>query len=196
MDIVHEGRSKGNKPMLTALSTPVYMIPGPLPLSPSLLGEGSFCCYIDQMFDDFLDHMEGTGIIRREDLPAGRSAPQKRCRRCPFGIYRAMMLWIAPGRRPGAERRSMTEWTVVSVLIAVAGSFLAVGRPVIALNSTITKLQTMVESLAKKTDEYRSSNSQSHRRIFETLEKHDGRIMRLEVKDLHEKEDRSFGSRS
>lgn len=90
----------------------------------------------------------------------------------------------------------MTEWTVVSVLIAVAGSFLAVGRPVIALNSTITKLQTMVESLVKKTDEYRLSNSQSHRRIFETLEKHDGRIMRLEVKDLNEKEDRSFGSRS
>jgi len=96
----------------------------------------------------------------------------------------------------GAERRIMTEWTVVSVLIAVAGSFLAVGRPVIALNSTIIKLQTMVERLVKETDEYRASNSQSHRRIFETLEKHDGRIMQLEVKGIHEKEDRSLRSRS
>ena len=38
------------------------------------------------------------------------------------------------------------EWTVVTVLVALVGLFVTVGRPVVELNRSITRLTTMLET--------------------------------------------------
>lgn len=39
------------------------------------------------------------------------------------------------------------EWTVVTVIIALVGLFMAVGKPIITLNSSITHLQDAIDEL-------------------------------------------------
>lgn len=88
------------------------------------------------------------------------------------------------------------EWTVVTVLVAVAGLFLSVGTPIIKLNSTITKLNVLLSQMQKRVDgidgemkDIRQKAKESHRRIWEhnseqdeTLNDHETRIRVLEQK--------------
>ncbi|WP_291244615.1 hypothetical protein, partial [Fournierella sp.] len=60
----------------------------------------------------------------------------------------------------------MDEWGVVGVLVVLVGLFLSVGAPVIRLNSTITKLSTLVEGLRDRQVQQEQNNSDSHRRIW------------------------------
>lgn len=83
----------------------------------------------------------------------------------------------------------MMEWTVVTVLIALAGLGAAVMRPMISLNSTIVKLTGAVDALQKNIEELTSRNSKSHDRIFgalddhgEILQDHEKRITLMERK--------------
>ena len=73
----------------------------------------------------------------------------------------------------------MTEWGVVGVIIAVVGLFFTVGKPVITLNTSITKLTVTVDRLQKDYDDLKKQahsevndlavkNSDSHRRIHES----------------------------
>lgn len=80
----------------------------------------------------------------------------------------------------------MTEWTIVTVLIAIIGLFFTVGKPIINLNTTIVKLQATVENLMKEVETFKSSNSKSHEKIFSQLDDHENRISKLEV--LNEKD--------
>ncbi|TCL47736.1 hypothetical protein [Allofournierella massiliensis] len=84
----------------------------------------------------------------------------------------------------------MDEWGVVGVLVVVAGLFLSVGAPVIRLNSTITKLSTLVEAVQSRQDRQERDNTDSHRRLWKhndeqdaTLNDHETRITILERKD-------------
>ena len=84
----------------------------------------------------------------------------------------------------------MDEWGVVGVLVVVAGLFLSVGAPVIRLNSTLTKLSTLVEGLRDRQAQQEQNNSDSHRRIWKhneeqdaVLNDHETRITILERKD-------------
>lgn len=85
----------------------------------------------------------------------------------------------------------MTEWGVVGVLIAVVGLFFTVGKPVINLNTSITKLTVAVDRLQKDYDDLKKraheevndlavKNSDSHRRIHDKLDDHEQRITDLE----------------
>ncbi len=81
----------------------------------------------------------------------------------------------------------MTEWGVVTVLVTVVGLFAAVGAPVLKLNSTITRLQTVLDDLRSDFDEQKSHNSEGHKRLWEhndkqdeQLDDHEKRITRLE----------------
>ncbi|OUN81937.1 hypothetical protein [Gemmiger sp. An50] len=83
----------------------------------------------------------------------------------------------------------MNEWSVVGVLVVVVGLFLSVGAPVIRLNSTITKLSTLVEGLRDRQVQQEQNNSDSHRRIWKhneeqdaVLNDHETRITILERK--------------
>lgn len=77
----------------------------------------------------------------------------------------------------------MTEWTVFTVLVAVVGLFFTVGAPVLKLNATITKLQTMLDNLYKDVETMRTTNAKSHDKIYTQLDNHETRISILEVKE-------------
>lgn len=84
----------------------------------------------------------------------------------------------------------MNEWNVVGVLVVVAGLFLSVGAPVIRLNSTLTKLSTLVEAMQERQDRQEQSNTEGHRRLWAhndgqdaALRDHETRIMILERKE-------------
>ena len=79
------------------------------------------------------------------------------------------------------------EWTTVTVLIAVVGLIATVLTPAIKLNTSVTKLATLVDSLNNKISTTESNNSEAHRRIWneldgqkETLNQHETRITVLE----------------
>ncbi|WP_195396740.1 DUF948 domain-containing protein [Holdemania sp. 1001302B_160321_E10] len=77
------------------------------------------------------------------------------------------------------------------MLIAIVGLFFTVGRPVINLNTSITKLTVTVEQLQRDYDDLKKraheevndlavKNSDSHRRIHDKLDDHEQRITDLE----------------
>lgn len=79
------------------------------------------------------------------------------------------------------------EWTVVVVLIALVGLIVSVMTPAIKLNTSVTKLATLVDSLNNKLSAMESNNADAHRRIWneldeqkETLHEHDTRLTVLE----------------
>ena len=67
------------------------------------------------------------------------------------------------------------EWTVVTVLVALVGLFVTVGRPVVELNRSITRLTTMLENMAQRLDRLESDNRQTHTRLLQRLDQHDDR---------------------
>ena len=62
------------------------------------------------------------------------------------------------------------EWTVVAVIIALAGLMVSVLTPAIKLNTSVTRLSTLVDSLNAKLSTMEGSNSEAHRRIWKELE--------------------------
>ena len=79
------------------------------------------------------------------------------------------------------------EWTVVVVLIALVGLVISVLTPAIKLNTSVTKLSTLVDSLNNKLSAIESNNTEAHRRIWtdldgqkEVLHNHETRITVLE----------------
>lgn len=87
----------------------------------------------------------------------------------------------------------MNEWTIVTVIIALVGLFMAVGAPIIRQTKTMTKLDTTMETLSEKLTQLESKNTDAHRRIWEhnegqdkMLNDHETRIVKLEVKTGNE----------
>lgn len=74
------------------------------------------------------------------------------------------------------------EWTVVTVIIALVGLFMTVGKPVITLNSSITHLQDAIDELREdiKVLTGRTDNQE------EKLQDHEKRISILEEKQKKE----------
>ena len=68
------------------------------------------------------------------------------------------------------------EWTVVTVIIALVGLFMTVGKPIITLNSSITHLQDAIDELREdiKVLTGRTDNQE------ERLQDHETRISILE----------------
>ena len=83
----------------------------------------------------------------------------------------------------------MNEWTVVTVIVALVGLFMAVGAPIIRQTKTMTKLDTTMETLSEKITQLEEKNTDAHRRIWDhneeqdkQLHDHDIRIVKLEDK--------------
>lgn len=74
------------------------------------------------------------------------------------------------------------EWTVVTVIIALVGLFMTVGKPIITLNSSITHLQDAIEELREdiRVLTNRTDNQE------ERLQDHETRISILEEKQKKE----------
>ena len=82
----------------------------------------------------------------------------------------------------------MTEWGVVGVIIALAGFLAVVVKPLIALNTSITRLTAKMDGLGDDIDALTTKNTKSHDRMWQhndkqdgALKDHEGRIVRLEV---------------
>ena len=79
------------------------------------------------------------------------------------------------------------EWTVVTVVIARVGLGAAIIKPIVSLNTAITKLTVVVGQLQDNIESLTSRNSESHDRLFkrldeqgETINDHETRITVLE----------------
>ena len=84
----------------------------------------------------------------------------------------------------------MTEWGVVGVIIALVGLGAAIIKPVLALNTSITRLNLTLEQLQRDVETMTTKNSRSHERIWDkleeqggTLEDHERRIDSLEHRE-------------
>lgn len=75
------------------------------------------------------------------------------------------------------------EWTVVTVCVALAGLFVTVGRPVVELNRSITRLTTMLDVVTQRLDRLEADNRQTHARLWERLDAHEKRLQALEKEE-------------
>ncbi|MEG2527162.1 MAG: tetratricopeptide repeat protein [Oscillospiraceae bacterium] len=76
----------------------------------------------------------------------------------------------------------MTEWTVVTVIIALVGLVAGVVAPLLKLNSTITRLVVVVENLETNVKGFTDKNSEAHGRIWEKVGEHDEAIAEHETR--------------
>lgn len=77
------------------------------------------------------------------------------------------------------------EWTVVTVIIALVGLFMTVGKPIITLNGSITHLQDAIDELREdiRVLTGRTDNQE------EKLQDHEKRISILEEKQKKENQE-------
>ena len=64
------------------------------------------------------------------------------------------------------------EWTVVVVIVALAELTGSILTPAIKLNTSVTRLSTLVDSLNNKLSTMENNNSEAHRRIWGELDEH------------------------
>lgn len=76
----------------------------------------------------------------------------------------------------------MTEWGVVTVIVALVGLITTVAAPVIKLTSTIAELTNKVETLIGNLGEMRKEHSQDVKELRESDQKFERRLTRLETK--------------
>lgn len=73
------------------------------------------------------------------------------------------------------------EWTVVTVLIALAGLFAALWKPLSKLTEAITELREAARYLRDAFNEQKASNEKAHEALAEDIREHGEKL------DDHEK---------
>ena len=79
----------------------------------------------------------------------------------------------------------MTDWDIVKDIVVLAGLIMTVTTPLLKLNTSITQLKTLLDSVAKNVQENDRSNSASHKRLWEHNEEQDETLQRHEQR-LHD----------
>jgi len=81
----------------------------------------------------------------------------------------------------------VNEWTVVTVIVVLSGLVISFVRPLISLNSTLTRLTEAVKVLEKELVSISGKNSEAHARIWKkeqeqdtALQDHEKRISKME----------------
>ena len=67
----------------------------------------------------------------------------------------------------------MSEWTIVTVIVVLTGLMGAILKPIINLNSSITRLNESVSSLEKNIAGLTDRNSESHDKLWRKCDEHD-----------------------
>lgn len=87
----------------------------------------------------------------------------------------------------------MTEWQVITMLIALGSGVALVVKPIINLTKAITELTYTCKNLDGQFANFESNNKKSHQRIWDhevkqdkTLENHEQRISRMEGEKSNE----------
>ena len=76
----------------------------------------------------------------------------------------------------------MTEWGVFGVIVAIISFGVLVGTPLIKLNSTITRLSTVLDTLEKRFCKEQEDNKEVHRAILDKCKEHEGAITNHETR--------------
>lgn len=79
----------------------------------------------------------------------------------------------------------MTDWDIVKDIVVLAGLIMTVTTPLLKLNTSITQLKALLDSVAKQVQENDKSNSASHKRLWEHNEEQDETLQRHEHR-LHD----------
>ena len=61
----------------------------------------------------------------------------------------------------------MSEWTVVTVIVALVGLFFTIGKPIINLNTNITILNEGIKNLNKRQDRFEQDSCKEHEELWE-----------------------------
>lgn len=72
----------------------------------------------------------------------------------------------------------MTDWDIVKDIVVLAGLIMTVTTPLLKLNTSITQLKALLDSVAKQVQENDKSNSASHKRLWEHNEEQDETLQR------------------
>lgn len=83
----------------------------------------------------------------------------------------------------------MDEWLIFKDIVVIVGLIITVTTPLLKLNTSITELKTLLESVVKKVETIDSNNTNSHRRLWEhnteqdqVLQSHERRLHDLDGK--------------
>lgn len=79
----------------------------------------------------------------------------------------------------------MTDWDIVKDIVVLAGLIMTVTTPLLKLNTSITQLKALLDSVAKQVQENDKSNSARHKRLWEHNEEQDETLQRHEQR-LHD----------
>ena len=67
----------------------------------------------------------------------------------------------------------MTDWDIVKDVVVLVGLIVTVTTPLLKLNTSITQLKALLDSVVKQVQDNDSSNSASHKRLWEHNEEQD-----------------------
>lgn len=83
----------------------------------------------------------------------------------------------------------MTDWDIVKDIVVLAGLIMTVTTPLLKLNTSITQLKALLDSVANQVQENDKSNSANHKRLWahnteqdKTLQSHEQRLHDLDGK--------------
>lgn len=79
----------------------------------------------------------------------------------------------------------MTDWDIVKDIVVLIGLIVTVTTPLLKLNTSITQLKALLDSVAKQVQDNDRSNSASHKRLWEHNEEQDETLQRHEQR-LHD----------
>ena len=76
------------------------------------------------------------------------------------------------------------EWTVVLTLVTLVGLFSGLAKPVLSLNSSITKLTENVAQLTALLEEYKKTNHEAHKALWQHNKEQDAQLADHETRLL------------
>lgn len=79
----------------------------------------------------------------------------------------------------------MTDWDIVKDIVVLVGLIVTVTTPLLKLNTSITQLKALLDSVVKQVQDNDMSNSASHKRLWEHNEEQDETLQRHEQR-LHD----------
>lgn len=79
----------------------------------------------------------------------------------------------------------MTDWDIVKDIVVLAGLIMTVTTPLLKLNTSITQLKALLDSVAKQVQENDKSNSANHKRLWEHSTEQDEILQNHEMR-LHD----------
>lgn len=79
----------------------------------------------------------------------------------------------------------MDEWVIFKDVVVIVGLIVTVTAPLLKLNTSITQLKSLLDSVVKQVQDNDRSNSTSHKRLWEHNEEQDEILHNHEIR-LHD----------